>query len=88
MTYTEWQIGEASVAGAMVMPPMVPAEVPAYWLIYFAVEDTDAAVAKATELGGSAMMPGMDTPAGRIAVLQDPQGAVFAVITMQAHEPV
>lgn len=82
MTYTEWQLGGESIGGMMEMPPMVPAEVPPYWLVYFAVEDTDAAVAKALELGGQAMVAGMDTPAGRIGVLSDPQGAVFAVITL------
>lgn len=88
MAYTEWQLGGESIAGAMEIPPMVPAEVPPNWLIYFAVEDTDAAVAKAVELGGGAVMPGMDTPAGRLAVLQDPQGAVFAVINMDVHGPI
>lgn len=82
MAYTEWQLGGESIGGAMEMPPMVPAEVPPYWLIYFAVEDTDATVAKAKELGAMAMVEGMDTPAGRLAVLADPQGAAFAVITM------
>ncbi len=85
MAYTEWQLGGESIGGMMDMPPMVPAEVPAYWLVYFAVEDTDASVARAKELGGMAMVEGMDTPAGRIAVLADPQGATFALISLSAH---
>ena len=35
------------------MSDMVPAEVPSHWLVYFGVDDTDATVAKATELGAS-----------------------------------
>jgi predicted enzyme related to lactoylglutathione lyase len=66
----------------MDMPPMVPAEVPSHWLVYFAVDDTDASVAKAQELGGSVRMPPMDVPVGRFAVVADPQGATFAVIRM------
>ncbi len=61
---------------------MVPAEVPSHWLVYFAVDDTDAAVAKTQELGGSVRTAPMDIPIGRFAVLGDPQGATFAVIRM------
>jgi predicted enzyme related to lactoylglutathione lyase len=50
--------------------------------VYFAVEDTDASVAKAEELGGSVRMAPMDIPVGRFAVLGDPQGATFAIIRM------
>jgi hypothetical protein len=82
MPYTEFKVGGQSIAGCMPMPPMIPAQVPQHWLVYFAVDDTDAAVAKVTELGGAVRMPGMDTPAGRIAVVADPQGATFAVIKL------
>jgi predicted enzyme related to lactoylglutathione lyase len=82
MPYTEWQLEGRSIGGAMDMPPVVPAEVPTHWLVYFAVDDTDAAVKKTEELGGDVRAPAFDTPAGRIAVLGDPQGAVFAVIKM------
>ncbi len=82
MPYTEFKVGGESIAGGMPMPPMIPAQVPQHWLVYFAVDDTDAAVAKVTELGGAVRMPGMDTPAGRIAVVADPQGATFAVIKL------
>jgi predicted enzyme related to lactoylglutathione lyase len=84
MPYTEFKVGGESIAGCMPMPPMIPAQVPPHWLVYFAVEDTDATVAQAGELGGSVRMPPMDTPAGRISVLADPQGATFAVIKMGA----
>ncbi len=43
MAYTEWQVGGRSVAGMMAKPPMMPAEVPPHWAVYFAVADTDAA---------------------------------------------
>lgn len=84
MGYAEWKLDGESIGGLMPTPPGVPDEAPPFWLVYFAVDDVDATTAKATELGGSAMMPGMDTPAGRIAVLSDPQGAVFAVIALAA----
>jgi predicted enzyme related to lactoylglutathione lyase len=79
-SYTEWQLGGKSIAGGMPMGSNFPPQVPPHWLTYFAVEDTDASIAKAQQLGGKSMMPAMDSPAGRFGVLQDPQGAIFAVI--------
>jgi predicted enzyme related to lactoylglutathione lyase len=53
---------------------------PAHWLIYFWANDVDGAVRKTEELGGGVLMPPMDIPnVGRMAVLRDPQGAVFAL---------
>ena len=83
MEYAEWKLGGESIAGMLPMPADVPAEVPPYWLVYFAVDDADVAAAKAVGLGGQNMVA-MDTPAGRLAVLADPQGAVFAVIALAA----
>jgi predicted enzyme related to lactoylglutathione lyase len=78
--YTEWKLGGRSIGGMMAMRPEVPAMVPAHWLVYFAVEDCDATVERTKELGGQVMVPPMDIPQGRFAVLADPQGATFAVI--------
>ena len=57
--------------------------VPPFWAVYFAVSDTDAAVARVTELGGSQIMPPMDIEPGRFAVVADPTGAVFNVIALK-----
>jgi predicted enzyme related to lactoylglutathione lyase len=54
-------------------------EIPANWATYFSVADADDAVARATDLGGGVIRPPWDTPYGRMAVLSDDQGAVFAV---------
>jgi uncharacterized protein len=62
-----------------------PAEVPAHWMSYFAVADTDATAAKVAELGGSVMRPAWDTPYGRMAILADDQGAVFAIMSASAE---
>jgi predicted enzyme related to lactoylglutathione lyase len=51
---------------------------PTYWLVYFGAEDAAAGAAKATDLGGTELAQ-MDIGVGKIAVLQDPQGAVFAL---------
>jgi predicted enzyme related to lactoylglutathione lyase len=52
---------------------------PAFWLPYFAVEDVEDAAARASEAGGGKHAGPMEVPNGRIAVLHDPAGAVFAV---------
>ena len=47
--------------------------------------DTDAAMAKVTELGGRVVDPPRDTPYGRIGVVADNHGAVFSLITPPAR---
>lgn len=69
-------------AGVLQMDAQWPASIPAHWMVYFAVDDTDAAVEKVKALGGAMHVPPFDTPFGRIAVLADPQGAVFSVVTL------
>jgi predicted enzyme related to lactoylglutathione lyase len=79
--YTEWQVDGRAVGGMMLKPPMLT-DVPSHWAVYFAVADTDAAVARVAELGGSVMMPPMDIEPGRFAVVADPYGATFNVIAL------
>ncbi|MFN0090621.1 MAG: VOC family protein [Acidimicrobiales bacterium] len=72
-----------SVAGVMPMVgDMWPADLPNHWMVYFAVEDTDATAARCVELGGQAPVPPTDIPPGRFAVLNDPQGGHFSVIKL------
>ncbi len=84
MAYTEWKRGDDTVGGMMDMPAEVPPQIPAYWLVYFAVDDCDASAAEATTLGGAVLVAPMDVEPGRFAVLSDPTGAIFAVIKMKA----
>ena len=68
-----------NVAGMMAMPPNMKG-VPSNWIAYFAVTDCDASTKKANELGGKTIAPPMDIPnIGRFSMVQDPQGAVFAL---------
>jgi uncharacterized protein len=80
--YIEWQVNGRSIAGGLTMGSQYPANVPAHWLVYFTVENTDDTVKRAQDLGGRVMVPAVDIPQGRFAVLADPQGAPFAVIQM------
>lgn len=57
-------------------------EMPPCWCVYFSVADADVAAEKVTQLGGKVIQPPFDIPVGRIAVVSDPQGAVFYVIKL------
>ncbi len=53
---------------------------PPHWMIYIAVESADAAASKAGQLGGKVLAPPFDIfDAARVAVVQDPSGAVFSL---------
>ncbi|WP_328538704.1 VOC family protein [Streptomyces sp. NBC_00344] len=58
----------------------LPPGTPSHWLTYFAVDDTDSTVDALIRAGGSVLKPPFDMIAGRMAVVQDPQGSTFAVI--------
>ena len=82
--YLVANVGEVGVGGIMGMPPGAP-PMPPHWGCYVTVADVDQALAKATALGGKVCVPPMDIPGvGRMAVLQDPQGAMLSVITYSA----
>ncbi|MET1232029.1 MAG: VOC family protein [Candidatus Limnocylindrales bacterium] len=78
--YTEFQVDGESIAGAMEMNPMVPAQVPSYWMAYFEVGDVDAAFRRALDAGAREMVPPGDFPGGRFAIVSDPQGAAFGLL--------
>ena len=85
--YTEFRIGDHAVAGMMQMQgDSWPAEMPNHWMIYFAVDDCQAAVAKVEALGGQLMVQPTEVPPGTFAVVKDPQGAVFSVIALRPPE--
>jgi predicted enzyme related to lactoylglutathione lyase len=80
MTYTEWQVDGKAIGGMANIEGRVPDEVPAHWMVYFGSLDTDEAVDKIKELGGQVMFGPVDIPAGRFAMVADPDGAAFAVM--------
>jgi uncharacterized protein len=80
-SYVSLKSGEDTVGGMIDITGRVPDEVPNHWLAYFAVEDADATIEKANGSGGEVVFGPEDiSEVGRIAVLKDPFGAVFALI--------
>lgn len=79
--YVTWKLGEDVIGGMLQMDDQWEG-IPPHWTTYFAVEDTDASVAKLSDLGGTTITEPFDTPPGRIAVVADPFGATFGLIAL------
>jgi predicted enzyme related to lactoylglutathione lyase len=77
--YFEFQVDGESVAGATEMNPMVPAETPSYWLVYFDAENVKTTFDKAIGLGARELVAPQSYPGGEFAILSDPQGAAFGL---------
>jgi predicted enzyme related to lactoylglutathione lyase len=78
-TYTLLQVGDRAIAGAIPIDPAWGA-MPSQWEVFFHVDDPDAAYAKALDLGATMTVEPKDSPAGRFAVVTDPQGGTFTMI--------
>jgi predicted enzyme related to lactoylglutathione lyase len=81
-SYQVWTTGGRSMGGLMAQRIEGGAGPKPQWFNYIGTPDVDATVKQAAELGGNMMRPAWDIPkVGRIAFLNDPQGAPFAVMT-------
>jgi len=75
--YTMFQIDGADAAAGYTMTEREQG-IPPHWNLYIAVDDVDDTAARAGELGGTVLAAPFDVmDAGRMAVIQDPTGAVF-----------
>jgi predicted enzyme related to lactoylglutathione lyase len=80
--YHEFQVGGQSILGGMEMSPMVPGEMPSYWMPYFNVADVDDAFRRSVDAGASEMVAPTPMPGGRFAIVTDPQKAAFGLLKM------
>jgi predicted enzyme related to lactoylglutathione lyase len=75
-SYSMLTMNGHGVAGIMDTNQLDMPGVPPHWAAYIGVDDVDARVAKAVELGASVLVPAMDVPTvGRMCLITDPQGA-------------
>jgi predicted enzyme related to lactoylglutathione lyase len=82
LAYTLLTAGDAPVVGLMDLPEEgVRMGATPRWLGYVAVDDMDARVTQIRRLGGAILVAPTDSNIGRIAVVADPQGANFALVT-------
>jgi uncharacterized protein len=83
--YLHIKNGEHFIGG---VPPAAQRQpgTPPHWLAYFQVDDVDAAANKAKETGAKLYLPPMSMEGvGRMSVIADPQGAVFAIFKSARH---
>jgi predicted enzyme related to lactoylglutathione lyase len=86
MVYNEIVVEGQHVGGIYKMGPEFGGA-PSHWMSYVAVDDVDARAAKAAELGGKLCVPPTDIPnVGRFCVVNDPTGAVIALITLKGAQ--
>jgi uncharacterized protein len=85
--YTMLRIGDKEVAALSAQPPNMKAMgAPPAWNSYVAVKSADETAKKATSLGGTLLAGPFDVmDAGRMAVIQDPSGAVFSIWQGKKH---
>ena len=77
--YIHIKNGEEFIGGIQASANRNP-NAPPHWLIYFLVSDGNVAGERATGLGAQFLLPPMEMEnVGRMAILKDPQGAVFAL---------
>jgi predicted enzyme related to lactoylglutathione lyase len=74
---TSFSLGDLLVGGGHAPTPQEGAA--ARWTISFRVADADQSAARVQELGGAVLLPPMDVPVGRFAIVADPAGASFSV---------
>src|SRR5574341_980042 len=87
MVYTRLQLRGKDV-GALYPQQKEQREhgIPPNWMSYVTVESADAAAGKARELGGKILMEPFDVMEhGRMAIVQDPTGAVLALWQPRQH---
>ncbi|MEM7041442.1 MAG: VOC family protein [Pseudomonadota bacterium] len=81
-TYWIAMDGETPVAGIFTMTGPAFEGLPNHWFAYLAVDDVDARLEKAVSEGAEVKRPPFDIPGvGRIAIVQDPTGAVLGWMT-------
>ncbi|WP_249151245.1 VOC family protein [Bradyrhizobium liaoningense] len=86
LAYTEVSAGDTPIGGFMELPEeALQLGATPRWVGYVAVDDIEAAAAQIKRLGGAVLVPPTDSNIGRIAVVADPQGATFALVTVPAH---
>lgn len=80
--YTIFSSGDDQVAGLMKANHPVAAHPGLGWFTYIQVADVDATAEKVEASGGSVLRHPVDTETGdRIAVVSDPMGNVFGIVT-------
>jgi predicted enzyme related to lactoylglutathione lyase len=79
VVYTSYSVDGRERGGLLPISPEMGG-MPTIWNSIFAVDDTDAVVGTAVEMGAHVMMPPTDTPFGHMAQLAGPGNIAFGVL--------
>ncbi|GGJ74605.1 hydroxylase [Pilimelia anulata] len=77
--YTLFEVGGTAVAGGSGIRAD-QGDIPPHWSVYIAVDDCDATADRAIALGATEALR-ETAPPGRMAIMHDPQGGKFCIIT-------
>ncbi len=77
-TYSMFKSGERPVGGMFMLPPDAES-MPGMWMAYVTVENLEASVARAKELGAKVHKDITTIQMGRFAIIADPEGAVVGL---------
>ncbi len=83
--FTTVDLGDGRAVGGLGGPGSKPAGTAPCWTVYFATDDTEAALARAVALGGRALDGPRPSPFGTMATVAGPAGEVF--VLMSTTEP-
>jgi predicted enzyme related to lactoylglutathione lyase len=78
--YIVFNLAGADFGGIMTIPAQAQGA-PPYWGLYVTVTDMEATVKQAQAAGAKVFVPPTTIEGSQFAVLQDPQGAVFSLMT-------
>lgn len=84
MKYTQIMVGDTLIGGMYQMGEEY-GDAASHWMPYVVVADVDEAARRIEGLGGKVCVPPTDLlTVGRLAVLNDPSGAVISIIKLSA----
>ena len=84
--YTFFSLNGVRVAGMSAMPGNFP-NIPSYWMVYFSVDDCEQSTQHVRERGGRILAwPMRLSGLGRFSVVEDPQHAIFGIISYHRNQ--
>ena len=88
--YSMFKLDGREAAAAYTMRKEQRAQgVPPHWMLYISVAEADQAVTRAAHMGATVLAPAFDVmDIGRMAVIQDPTGAIFSLWQPKKHQGV
>jgi predicted enzyme related to lactoylglutathione lyase len=79
--------GRRYVAGLVAVQPRMDGRKVSRWLPYVSVSEVDASVRRAVSSGATVVVPARDVNLGRVAVIDDPEGAVIGLARSRIGDP-